>query len=220
MAASYDHIPWCFPYIEGCVSISKASRAVPEVHIYRFAITASAVMMVMYWVLCGQWLRLLQQQCTNTGEQAKPLPKYMVFVYVGVIASICLAINAALMGDSEGILRNVRRESVRVFFIGTVLAQCLFGYALFKFVKQNKLTGLTKLSKYKAIICLCQLTFALGFASLEPLIEDKEKMINMVNMVEWNIVLLIIAFFILTGICWNKTRFNASTMLVNLNNSG
>ena len=118
MAASYGHIPWCFPYLEGCASISKASRHIPEAQIYRIAIMISAAMMAGYWVLCGSWLRQLYNDFGQTGSQSLREPSQWVFVYVGIIASVGLAVNALLIEDSVDAFKIIRRVFVGIFFIG------------------------------------------------------------------------------------------------------
>ena len=204
MAASSGHIPWCCPYLEGCVSISKASRHVPEVQIYRIMIMSSAVLMIGYWALCGSWLRQLYNDYGPTGSQSPREPRRWVFVYVGIIAAVCLAINAGLIGDSEGIYKNIRRECVRVFFIGTVLAQCMFALKLNKLVKQNNLYQLNKMNNIKIALCAGQLMLAILFAFIAPFFNHSK---NIENIAEWNIVLLMLIFFVSTGISWKKTQF-------------
>ena len=208
MAASSGHIPWCFPYLEGCVSISKASRHAPEVQIYSIAIMTSAVLMVGYWVLCGSWLRQLYNDFDPTGSQSQRKSRRWVFVYVGIIASVGLAVNAALIGDSEGVFNDIRREGVRVFFIGSVLAQCMFALKLNKLVKQNNLHQLNKMNNLKIALCAGQLMFAILFAFIAPFFNHSK---NIENIAEWNIVLLMLIFFVSTGISWKQTRFQTIT---------
>ena len=208
MAASSRHIPWCCPYLERCVSISKASRLVPEVQIYRIIIMSTAVLMIGYWALCGSWLRQLYNDYGPTGSQSPREPRRWVFVYVGIIAAVCLAVNAALFADSEGVFKIIRRVCVSVFFIGTVLAQSMFALKLNKLVKQKNLHHISKISNLKIALCIGQLMLAILIVGIAPFLSQKS---NIENIVEWNIVLLMLIFFVSTGISWEKTQFRRMT---------
>ena len=204
MAASNGHIPWCFPYLEGCVSISKASRNLPEIQIYRFAIMASAVLMVSYWTLCGHWIKQLHQEFVSPGSQLSGNKRRRMFVAIGIIASICLAINAVLIGNHDELLKDLRQISVTTFFFGAILAQCIFALELKRIVMQNNLYQLNKMSNFKITLCITQVLLAILAICIAPFFSQKS---YIENIAEWNIVLLMVAFFVSTGICWKQTHF-------------
>ena len=204
MAASNGHIPWCFPYIEGCVSISKASRNVPELQIYRFAIMLSAILMVSYWTLCGNWIKQLYQELVSPGGQATGNKRRRIFVTVGIVASICLAVNAALIGNQDEFYKELRQVCVTTFFFGAILAQCIFAFEIKRFVIQNNLYQLNKMSNFKITLCIMQVLLAILAIGIAPFVSQKP---YIENIAEWNIVLLMVAFFVSTGICWKQTHF-------------
>ncbi len=59
LAAQFGHVPWCFPYIDSCTSISAVGRESPESYIFRASIIPTAIFMMVYWRLSREWLRTL-----------------------------------------------------------------------------------------------------------------------------------------------------------------
>lgn len=193
IAASLGQIGWCFPYLEGCVSISKAAREVPAQQIYRFCILIGACLMIVYWLLCGRWLSQLKG--SGAGGQA--------FVIIGVVAAVLLVFNVALFGDSEGVLKTVRRICVAGFFSLYLVAQLMFTSALSKTVKQMTSPGLARVARAKTFICTAQLALAV-LVVMAPLFESRGS-IN--NIVEWDFLLLMLIFSVVTAVAWKQTAF-------------
>ncbi len=59
VAAYHGHVSWCFPYFPDCVSISATGRHGPESVIFRAALIPAAILMMIYWRLSRDWLRVL-----------------------------------------------------------------------------------------------------------------------------------------------------------------
>ena len=67
LAAQSGHVPWCFPYIDSCTSISAVGRKSPESHLFRATIIPTAVFMMIYWRLNYEWFKTL-----NTHADTQP----------------------------------------------------------------------------------------------------------------------------------------------------
>jgi hypothetical protein len=197
VSAGLGQIPWCFAYLEGCVSISKASREIPSQQIYRILIMTGACLMMLYWFLCGSWLKQL-----NGGESRGQL-----FVFIGLVSAVLLVINVALFADSEGVLKTVRRSCVAGFFILHMIAQLMFTAQLAKTVKQMSWPGLAQVVRTKFFICSAQLAFAV-LVVIAPLFENR-RFIN--NVVEWDFLLLMLCFYVVTASAWKQTAFRFSS---------
>ena len=196
VSAGLGQIPWCFAYLEGCVSISKASREIPAQQIYRIFIMIGACLMILYWFLCGSWLKQLKD-----GDSRGQL-----FAIIGVVSAVLLVVNVALFGDSEGVLKTVRRSCVAGFFILHTVAQLMFTAQLSKTVKQTSWPGLAQVVRAKFFICSAQLAFAV-LVVIAPLFEDR-RFIN--NVVEWDFLLLMLCFYVATARAWKQTAFRFS----------
>jgi hypothetical protein len=121
-----------------------------------------------------------------------------------IIASVGLAVNALLIEDSVDAFKIIRRVFVGIFFIGAVLAQCMFALELKKLVKQNNLHHLRNISNFKIALCAGQLMLAIFSLVISPFLSIKT---NIENIGEWDIVLLMLIFFVCTGISWKQTKF-------------
>ncbi len=88
LAAQSGHVPWCFPYIDSCTSISAVGRKSPESHLFRATIIPTAVFMMMYWRLNYEWFKTLN---TRTPIRNRSM------LYCGIIASIGVILYAAVL---------------------------------------------------------------------------------------------------------------------------
>ena len=57
ISASAELVPWCFPYLDGCTSVSRAARSGVANPIFRGIMLPYAVIMALYWWLAAEWLR-------------------------------------------------------------------------------------------------------------------------------------------------------------------
>jgi len=100
------HVPACVPYLEGCVSISRAARHGLGNHLFRLLVIPCAVLHALVWLLAHRWLR---------GG------RWMVVL--GVVSAIALAVYATFLGTEGEAYRFLRRYGVVVYFGFGYLAQ-------------------------------------------------------------------------------------------------
>ena len=100
------HVPACVPYLEGCVSISRAARHGVGNHLFRLLVIPCAVLHALVWVLAHRWLR--------GGRR---------MVVLGVGSAIALAVYATFLGTDGETYRFLRRYGVVVYFGFGYLAQ-------------------------------------------------------------------------------------------------
>ena len=89
LAAQLGHVPWCFPYIEGCVSISAAGRQSPESTIFRATVIPTAVLMMVYWKLNHEWLETLKSRMKMTNR---------AMLWCGITACLGLILYTTTLG--------------------------------------------------------------------------------------------------------------------------
>lgn len=100
------HVPACVPYLEGCVSISRAARHGVGNHLFRLLVMPCAVLHALVWLLAHRWLR--------GGRR---------MVVLGVVSAIALAVYATFLGTDGETYRFLRRYGVVVYFGFGYLAQ-------------------------------------------------------------------------------------------------
>lgn len=100
------HVPACVPYIDGCVSISRAARHGWGNHLFQLLVIPCAVLHALAWWLARHWLR---------GGR--------VMVVLGVMSALALAVYATFLGTEGEAYRFLRRYGVVVYFGFGYLAQ-------------------------------------------------------------------------------------------------
>ena len=102
-------IPACNPYLDGCVSISRAARHGPGNDLFRMVMLPTAALQVLCWLAAAQWLR-------GHGASARWLP------WLGLVAGLSLALYATFLGSEGAIYQVMRRYGITVYFASTFVA--------------------------------------------------------------------------------------------------
>lgn len=190
ISASAELVPWCFPYFEGCTSISRAARSGVANPIFRGIMLPYAVIMALYWWLAAEWLR-------GFAPQWRRLRRSMLTF--GLLASLFLILYATFLGVEGDLYQWLRRYGITVHFACTVLAQFLLTRAV---AVDARLPAWIR----RALLALCGMMLVLGLASI-PLQHFAQDRAATLNALEWSYSLLMIAFFPLVGEAWRRTGF-------------
>lgn len=191
ISASADLVPWCFPYVDGCTSISRAARYGAANHLFKAVMLPYSVLLMAYWWLAAEWLRGFSPHA--------PRRRQILFV-LGEIAALFLILYVTFLGVEGDTYQWLRRYGTTVHFSFTVLAQILLMSVL---VRDPRLSGLIRLGKF----WLCALMLSLGLLSLVlPLFVADPDAAH--NAIEWSYWLLMIGYCPLTGLAWRATRFS------------
>lgn len=102
-------IPACNPYLEGCVSISRAARHGLGNHVFRMVMLPTASLQALCWLAAAHWLR-------RSADGARILP------WLGLLAAVFLALYATFLGSDGPIYQMMRRYGITVYFASTFLA--------------------------------------------------------------------------------------------------
>lgn len=190
ISASAELVPWCFPYLDGCTSVSRAARSGVANPIFRGIMLPYAVIMALYWWLAAEWLR-------GFAPQRRRLRRAMLGF--GLLASLFLILYATYLGVEGDFYQWLRRYGITVHFSSTVLAQFLLTRAV---AADPRLPAWLRRGK----LALCGAMLVLGLASipLQNFAADRDAALSAL---EWSYSLLMIAFFPLTGEAWRRTGF-------------
>jgi len=197
IAAIYEHVPWCIPYIDSCTSISATGRKIPEYFVFKATMIPAAMLMMLFWYLCYQWL-LATGYRRSIGVQCIPI--------VGTTAALFLILYTTMLGASGDLYQLERRIGVIIYFTFTYLAQLLFTYHLGKVHRQLHLLSSRT---YHFLIGLNTTVLSIGLLSLilgitmtnYDAIEDA---------IEWNLALLIHIYFLGIYVTWRNSEFAIS----------
>jgi hypothetical protein len=185
----------CMPYLDGCVSISRAARSGPGLQLFQALMLPSAVLLFLSWGFVRQWLADLQA-CGS--RQARTLAA------LGMAGALFLVLYVTALGNEDEWYRWQRRYGVILYFGGTALAQLLLVWALWP--ARGRLAGGRIARPIATLTGLVSLQWALGvFSSVKRLIFDDPQLIDRIeNIIEWWYALpMSLAFFV---IAWMLAR--------------
>lgn len=190
LAAAQDVVPWCFPYLDGCTSISRAARQEPAIYLFRAVMLPWSALLMLHWWLCSKWLK---------GWAPGAYRRRHAMLGLGVIGALFHILYATFLGVDGEIYQWLRRYGINVYFSFTVLAQILLMSLL---VRDARLPLWLRGGK----VGLCVALLGLGLLSLplQYLVADRGAVLNAL---EWTYALLMVSYFPLTGLAWRATGF-------------
>jgi hypothetical protein len=183
----------CNPFIDGCVSISRAARHGLPNHLFRALLLPAAALQALCWLLCGAWLRTLGAAPTRT---LRALP------WIGPAAAVFLVLYGTFLGTEGEAYRWMRRYGVVLYFGGTCIAMLIVSGAA-------RGTALQARHVARALPALCMTLPLLGLANVfAPLLDaDDATRSALQNITEWWGALVFTLFFGAMAWMWRATRF-------------
>jgi hypothetical protein len=190
----------CNPYFDGCVSISRAARSVPGLHLFRAIVLPCSVLLLLSWLFVREWL---------PGLAACTVRRAWVICGLGMAGAVFLVFYVAWLGTEGDLYRWLRRYGVIFYFGGTALAQLLLVWVLWP-ARRELSSG--RLQKPVTVLTgLVSLQWALGvFSAFKRLIFDDPELIDRLeNIIEWCYALPMSAAFIVIAWMFSRTGFHA-----------
>jgi len=190
----------CFPYLDGCVSISRAARSGPGLHLFRAIMLPSAALLLLGWEFVREWL---------LGLAVCSYRRAWIICGLGMVGAVFLVFYATWLGTEGEWYRWLRRYGVVFYFGGTALAQLLLLWVLWT-PRQQLASG--RLTRPIAVLAaLVSLQWMLGvFSAIKRLIFDDPDFIDRLeNIIEWCYALPMATCFIVIAWMFSRTGFHA-----------
>jgi hypothetical protein len=189
--------PLCNPFVDGCVSISRAGRhGLPNI-VFRGLVLPAAVLQALCWIVCPAWLRTIG--APRDGLQ-RSLPA------LGIVAGAMLALYATFLGTEGEGYRWMRRYGVFFYFGLTAIGALVVSDQMLRRLRGDARTRSTAL----AVAAPCMLLPLLGLAHvLLPLGWSPAEKNALENVTEWWGGAILTSFFLGLAWAWRKTRFRA-----------
>ncbi len=180
------------PYLDGSLSISRASRTFPQYLIFKPAMIITAIILYHYWV--NNNIIINKYKLTNINY------KFRTF---GILSAIFLAIHSIFLGIKFDIqvYKFMRRVVLLLFIIFEVIAQGILVYHLLK-IKDKIIKFINKKVLILKII-LVSLLSIVAILSL-PLLVTKGNT-HFKHALEWNYFVGVILFYLLSRFFWKRT---------------
>ena len=180
------------PYLDGSLSISRASRTFPQYLIFKPSMIITAIIIYYYWSNNNSLVNNLRSTNINY--------KFKTF---GILSAVFLAIHSIFLGIKFDIqiYKLLRRVVLLLFIVFEIIAQGIFVYHFFKL--KNVLSKLInkKILVLKAI--LVSVLASIAILSL-PILLNKDNT-HFKHALEWNYFVGVILFYLLTRFLWRRT---------------
>ena len=180
------------PYLDGSLSISRASRTFPQYLIFKPAMIFTAIIVYFYWVNNNNLVNKLKTTNINY--------KFKTF---GILSAIFLAIHSIFLGIKFDIqiYKLMRRVVLLLFIIFEIIAQGILVYHFYKIkIKLEELIN-KKVLVMKMILVSILATVAI--LSL-PILIDKGNT-HFKHALEWNYFVGVILFYLFSRFFWKRT---------------
>ena len=180
------------PYLDGSLSISRASRTFPQYLIFKPIMIITAILLYYYW---NNNNRLVNKyKITNINYKFKTF---------GILSAVFLAIHSIFLGIKFDIqiYKLMRRVVLLLFIIFEIIAQGMLVYHFFKI--KEKISGLInkKVLILKAI--LVSILAIVAILSL-PILLNKGNT-HFKHALEWNYFVGVVLFYLFTRFLWKRT---------------
>ena len=183
---------YSIPYLDGSLSISRASRTFPQYLIFKPSMITTAILLYYYWKNNNNLVNKLYSTKINY--------RFKTF---GILSAVFLAIHSIFLGIKFDIqvYKLFRRIVLLLFIIFELIAQ---GYLVYHFFKLK--TELREFVNNKILIIkilLVSVLVVVAVLSLPTLVTKGNT--HFKHMLEWNYFVGVILFYLLSRFFWKRT---------------
>ena len=181
------------PYLDGSISISRASRTFPQFLIFKPAMILTGILLIFYWKN--------NNKIMNNFYNTKNINyKFRIF---GILSAIFLIIHSILLGVKFDIqlYKLLRRVILLSFIIFELVAQGILVYNFYKL--KSKIEHLFNLRVLKLKIILVSVLASVAVLSLPILVRSGN--VHLKHGLEWNYFVGVILFCLFSRFFWRTT---------------
>ena len=181
-----------FPYLDGSLSISRASRTFPQYLIFKPGMVITSILLFFYW----------RKNNILINNFKKTTFKRNTFMVFGILSAVFLVIHSALLGLESDIkiFKFLRRVVLVSFIIFEIIAQTLLVVNFYRLKNQLKKYCNSTILKLK--IFLVSFLIFVAIISIPFLIVSGN--VHFKHGLEWNYFIGVIFFYLLTSLFWKK----------------
>ena len=180
------------PYLDGSLSISRASRTFPQYLIFKPAMIVTAIILYYYWVNNNNLINKFKSTNINY--------KFKTF---GILSALFLVIHSIFLGIKFDIqiYKLMRRVILLLFIIFEVIAQGILVYHFFKLKEK-----ISNLINKKVLILKASLVSILATVAILslPILVSKGNT-HFKHGLEWNYFVGVLLFYLFTRLLWKRT---------------
>ena len=180
------------PYLDGSLSISRASRTFPQYIIFKPSMILTSILLCFYWYKNN----LLINHFKNTDL------KKNAFMIFGILSAAFLLIHSILLGLETDIkiFKFLRRVVLLSFIVFEIVAHSLLVINLYSL--KIKIKNYFNPGVLKSKILLVVILIFIAIVSIPLLIMSGNT--HFKHALEWNYFIGVIMFYLLTNFFWKK----------------
>ena len=180
------------PYLDGSLSISRASRTFPQYLIFKPAMIVTAIILYYYWVNNNNLINKFKSTNINY--------KFKTF---GILSALFLVIHSIFLGIKFDIqiYKLMRRVVLLLFIIFEIIAQGILVYHFFSLKKKISVLINKRVLILKA--SLVSILASVAILSLPILISKGNT--HFKHGLEWNYFVGVLLFYLFTRLLWKRT---------------
>jgi hypothetical protein len=190
LSARLGLVESCFPFIDGCTSISAACRKEPVIHLFRAVMLPTTTVLGACWLVTGSWLGSL-------GDRGRARAW---IVFLGVTGAVFLVLYAVFLGTDGAAYKLMRRYGVTIYFGFTALAQLVLSARLWQLPEPVRSTLGPGLPHAMVALAGSMLALGLGNVVFSNFLDiDRAE-----NVIEWFFALVMHGYFGLMALAWSR----------------
>jgi len=181
------------PYIDGSLSISRASRTYPSYLLFKPGMIITSFLLIYYWISNNSLFNRIKETSNNNNY-------FMIF---GIGSALFLIIHSIFLGINfdNDLYKFFRRFVLLGFIIFEIIAQALLVINIIKIKQKINLYINNNILKLKIILVSILCIVAIFTA---PILNSSD-FTHFKHALEWNYFLGVVTFYLLTFLFWKKT---------------
>jgi len=187
------------PYLDGGISISRASRTYPTYLLFKPGMILTSVLLINYWIANNKLFKNIDNKIRNNN----------LFLFFGVGSAIFLIIHAIFLGLNieNDLYKFLRRFVLLGFIIFEIVAQTLLVIKIINVKHKIKEFINSKILFIKIVLVSILIIVALISA---PILNSTEYT-HFKHALEWNYFFGVVSFYLLTSMFWKKSKPSVHT---------
>lgn len=195
LSVHLELVPGCNPFIDGCVSVSRAARHGLPNHLFRALVLPAAALQGLTWLLAAHWLRQMLGTAPGRGVG--------LLAPLGIFAAAALVLYGAFLGTDGPIYRLLRQYGTVVYFGFTCLCLLITGGAVQRAVAAGRLALSATLQHAMVTLSAALVLLGLGNALVAAALGDEAKY-RVENVTEWWGALIFVVGFVALAAMWRR----------------
>lgn len=184
LSTAQELVPSCNPYLEGCVSISHASRHGLGNLLFRLLVLPAATLQALCWLAVAAWLR-----------RERPVTAWLP--WLGCVAALALAVYATFLGSEGHTYELMRRHGIYLYFGCSYLSLLLCLRALAPSARAHRPL---------LWVAIGMLGFGLASLAASCTLADTQLRHRAENVLEWHVGLWLTAIFAVLAWAWWREK--------------